>query len=544
MSEYFAFECGCKFKILDNSGDYPKIDFSPHLKDINLECSRTWDLIGDGNTKGVFQLESRLGHMMAKKLKPENIEQLSALISILRPGTLEAIRDGKSVTNHYIDKKNGLESVDYFHPALEPALKSTLGEMIYQEQAMQIAKDIAGFDLKEADTLRKTIGKKLAHQMAAMKSRFLEGCKQQNIVNEQDAEQIFSWIEKGQRYSFNLSHGISYAINAYLSAYAKAHFPRIFFASYLKFAKDKMDTQREIKELVRNAGEMDILVKTPDFRNLNQFFILKNKDIYFGLTDIKGVGESVYNKIITLSESIDINHADWLDILLDILLNINSVASKALIASGAFDYFNKYRTEMMFEYDIATNFTKKEIEKLIKLKHQYNISTINQLLDVGISAGICNKKRLVVLQQLLQSLKSPPYSLKDKIEWLSDSENSLLGVSITCSKLDSYDIEMTNMDCKTFKNSQTMGSTNNIIIAGEITNINIVKTKTGKNPGQEMAFISIEDQTGILDSLILFPEKWTQFKSHLYIGNILIFVGNKAKTKDGLIVDKCFIPKS
>jgi DNA polymerase-3 subunit alpha len=290
MAEFFAFDCGCKFKILDNTGEYPKIDFSPQIENINFECSRTWDLISSGNTKGVFQLESRLGHMMAKKLKPENIEQLSALIAVLRPGTLEAIRDGKSVTNHYIDKKNGQESVDYFHSALEPILDKTYGEMIYQEQAMEIAKSIAGFSLKEADNLRKAIGKKKPEEMAKLRTRFIEGATANNIVTEQQAEEIFGWVEKGQRYSFNRSHSVSYAINAYLSAYAKSHFPRIFFASYLKFAKDKMDAQREIKELVRNAGEMDITVKTPDFRNLNRFFILKHKDIYFGLTDIKGVG--------------------------------------------------------------------------------------------------------------------------------------------------------------------------------------------------------------------------------------------------------------
>lgn len=205
MAEYYTFECGCKFPILDKTGEFPKIDFSPKLENVNLECSRTWDLISSGNTKGVFQLESRLGHMMAKKLKPENINQLSDLISIIRPGALDAIRDGKSVTNHYIDKKNGVESLDFFHSALEPSLKSTLGEMIYQEQAMQIAKDVAGFNLKDADTLRKIIGKKLASQMATMKSKFLEGCKSKNIVNESEAEQIFGWIEKSQRYSFNRS---------------------------------------------------------------------------------------------------------------------------------------------------------------------------------------------------------------------------------------------------------------------------------------------------------------------------------------------------
>jgi DNA polymerase III alpha subunit len=100
---------------------------------------------------------------------------------------------------------------------------------------------------------------------------------------------------------------------------------------------------------------------------------------------------------------------------------------------------------------------------------------------------------------------------------------------------------MTNTTCKTFKNSNL---SNNIIIAGEIANINIVKTKTGKTPGQEMAFLTIEDQTGLIDSVIMFPENWMKYKPHMYIGNILIFVGNRSKTKDGLIVDKCFVPKA
>jgi DNA polymerase-3 subunit alpha len=195
------FDCGCSFKCEEPN----KIIFSPKIQDINLECKKTWNLISDGNTKGVFQLESRLGQSIAKKLKPENIEQLSALISILRPGSLEAIRDGKSVTNHYIDKKNAKESVDFFHPSLEPILNTTLGELIYQEQAIQIAKDIAGFTLSESDTLRKSIGKKDVKLMAEIKNKFLDGCRKQNIVNENDAQEIFGWIEKSQRYSFNKS---------------------------------------------------------------------------------------------------------------------------------------------------------------------------------------------------------------------------------------------------------------------------------------------------------------------------------------------------
>ena len=130
MSEYYTFDCGCKFEITGSNLEFPRIQFEPKLEKINLECSKTWDLISSGNTKGCFQLESRLGQSMAKRLKPRNIEQLSALISILRPGCLEAIRDGKTVSNHYIDKKNGQESVDYYHPILKSVLEKTYGEMI------------------------------------------------------------------------------------------------------------------------------------------------------------------------------------------------------------------------------------------------------------------------------------------------------------------------------------------------------------------------------------------------------------------------------
>ena len=127
----------------------------------------------------------------------------------------------------------------------------------------------------------------------------------------------------------------------------------------------------------------------------------------------------------------------------------------------------------------------------------------------------------------------------DKIEWLSDSESDLLGTSITCSKLDSYDIITTNSNCRTVKNAS---SPQKVVIAGEIIGVNIIKTKTGKTPGLEMAFVSIEDQVGVLDSIIFFPEKFQEYKHHLFNTNVLVFVGNKTKTKDGVIVDKCLMP--
>lgn len=539
MNKFYQFECGCKFPVLETDDEFPHIDFIADIEHISLECTKTWDLISEGNTKGCFQLESRLGQSISKKLKPSNIEQLSALISILRPGCLEAFRNGKSVTNHYIDKKNGAESVDYYHDSLKDILDTTYGEMIYQEQAMQITQKIAGFDLQEADMLRKAIGKKKPEEMAKVKKKFLSGCKKLGTVNSEQATEIFTWIEKSQRYSFNKSHAISYAMNAYLSAYAKAHFPKIFFASYLRFAKDKIDPQQEIKELTRNALEMDVFISIPDLRNLNKYFVLKNKKIYFGLTDIKGVGESVYNKILALVEDNKLNlvEINWVQALCKILLKINSTAAKALISCGALDFLKKSRTEMLFEYDICSSLTKKELEYFTE--YTKDTSNLIKLLQLVQNTKRVNKNRKEHITTLMSTVHKPPYSLIDKIEWLSDSENSLLGVAITCSKLDTYNIEMTNTNCKDFKTSV---SDKNIILAAEISNVNVTKTKKGKNPGLEMCFVSGEDQYGMLDSIIMFPDQYAKYKEHLYSGNVLIFIGNRSKAKDSLIVDKCFAP--
>ena len=541
MSKYYTFDCGCKFEITGSNSEFPRIQFEPKLEKINLECSKTWDLISSGNTKGCFQLESRLGQSMAKKLKPRNIEQLSALISILRPGCLEAVRDGKTVSNHYIDKKNGQESVDYYHPILKNVLEKTYGEMIYQEQAMEISRVVSGFNLQEADVLRKAIGKKKADLMAEVKKSFLEGAKKINEVDEETAEEIFGWIEKSQRYSFNKSHAVSYAMNAYLSAFTKAHFPRVFFASYLKFAKDKIDPQQEIKELVRNANEMDINIQTPDIRNLNELFAIKDRKIFFGLTDIKGLGKSVYKKILEILEKdkIDISSLSWYDMLNKVLCKINTTATKALISCGALDYFKMSRTKMLFEYEIFNTLTKKEMEKCQEAISNTD-NNLKQILTELLTKRV-NIKRKEIINNLIASIDKPPYSLTDKIEWLSDSENSLLGTAITCSKLDSYKIEMTNTNCKDFKKTY---KTDDIILAAEVVGVNVTKTKNGKNPGAEMAFITGEDQYGLLDSIILFPETWASYRTHVFEGNVLIFTGKKSKNKDSLIVEKCFIPKA
>jgi DNA polymerase III subunit alpha len=515
--------------------------FNADISVMDLDCSDTWELISSGNTKGCFQLESRLGRSMAKKLKPHNIEELSALISIMRPGCLEAYRDGKSVSNHYIDKKNGLEPVDYFHPSLEPILKTTHGEMVYQEQAMEIARVIAGFDLKEADMLRKAIGKKKPEEMAKLKATFIDGCEKTKILTKEQGEEVFNWIEKSQRYSFNKSHAISYAMNSYLSAYAKAHYPRLFFASYLRFAKDKIDPHAEIKELVQNATEMNISVEKPDIRLLNELVELRKDKIYFGLTDIKGFGQSAYKKLVSIikEEKINLEKISWMGILF-ILNKINSTAAKALIQCGAIDFVRITRNKMLFDFSVLSQLTPKEYENL-KSFTDYN-KDLQYNLTMLLKSGKVMAKRQIVIQQLINSIIKPPYSLQDSIEWLADTENMLLGCSITCSKIDMYDISMVTCSCKDFKDGKC--SPQNLMLAGEIEFIRPVKTKKGKDAGSEMAFVTINDGTASLDSIVFFPESYRQYRNQLFEGNIVILKGSKSKTKDGMVVEKVYLPQS
>ena len=250
--------------------------------DINdFRDDNVWDLICEGRTKGVFQLESNLGRHWAKKVSPRSINELAALLSLIRPGCLKAYKDGKSMTQHYADRKANLDPVVYEHESIEPILKETYGVLVYQEQSMMMAQKLAGFDLKEADGLRKAIGKKKADLMEQVKKSFLEGAEKEGIVNKDIAEEIFSWIEKSNRYSFNKSHAVSYAINAYWSAYCKNYRMLDFYTSYLNRSDRKPKPQIEIKQLVMDAKFEGIDVYPPRLQHMHTSFTDIDNKIYF-----------------------------------------------------------------------------------------------------------------------------------------------------------------------------------------------------------------------------------------------------------------------
>ena len=259
---------------------------------------KTWQLFAEGKTKGVFQLESNLGKSWSKKLSPNNIEELSALIAIIRPGCLKAFVDGKSMTQHFIDRKHGREEVTYLHESLEEILAPTYGVLVYQEQSMRIAQKIAGFDLQEADVLRKAIGKKKADLMAKVKKSFIAGAKKTKVVDKETAEEIFSWIQASSRYAFNKSHSISYAVCSYWSAYDKAHSPEEFFLSYLYYANEKQDPHQEVYELISEAKLFDIQTRTPSLANFEDKFNVKRHKIYFELKILNHLQVKLATKLL------------------------------------------------------------------------------------------------------------------------------------------------------------------------------------------------------------------------------------------------------
>ena len=535
------YDCGCEFHEGENG-----LIFDPEITSIPLNCSATWDLICEGNTKGVFQLESQLGRSLAKQTKPRNMEELSDLIAIMRPGCLEAMVKGKSLTMHYIDRKHFREPVEYLHSSLEPILKSTQGILVYQEQAILIATEIAGFDLQEADILRKAIGKKKADVMAKVKKSFLEGTANKGIISKEQAEEIFSWIEKSQRYSFNKSHSVSYAYNAYLTAYCKAHFPHEFFTAYLKNAVGKPDTFWEVNELVNNAKIMGIEVLPPNIIHMNEEFKLIGKNPTYGMTNIKNVGSSVFRKMMkhVKENNIDLETCDWDCFLLLVSPFVNKKAFESLILAGVFDCFKMSRSKMQHHFNLIKDFTKRETEWLKNYKESYPEKTAVECIEAMIEASTVKSKtrpifrqaRIPVIEDLLTTYDNPGYDLYDSPSWVSKVEEELLGISLTCNKVDEYDTSRANCTCKEFIDG--FNSQKGIVLAVKIDSVREWTIKKGKAKGMKMGFVTVSDTSCSLDSVTAFSEEWEKYKKMLHEGNTVLMRGMKDKNRGSFLIKK------
>tara|TARA_B100000902_G_scaffold142558_1_gene140174 strand:+ start:13491 stop:15053 length:1563 start_codon:yes stop_codon:yes gene_type:complete len=509
---------------------------------------KTWKLFAEGKTKGIFQLESNLGKSWSKKLSPNNIEELSALIAIIRPGCLKAFVDGKSMTQHFIDRKHGREEVTYLHESLEEILLPTYGVLVYQEQSMRIAQKIAGFNLEEADELRKAIGKKKADLMAQVKKKFIAGAKKVKIVNKEEAEEIFGWIQASARYAFNKSHSISYAVCSYWSAYEKAHNAEEFFLSYLYYANEKQDPHQEVYELVSEAKLFDIEARTPSLANYEIKFNSKDHKLYFGIKDIKSLtgktGDNVIAAISELEKEFDkkIVNFTWVELLLFFAPKLTSTSFKALASIGFFRDFNGKvsRNKALYDYEIYRTLTKAESNWLSKnykdKKWKDLVTALRHLAPIKKKGGGTSKvERQQIVENEIQLLISPPYDLTDDPGWIVDQETRYLGCPITMTKVDMADKSLANTTCKEIVNGK---KGKDLCIVANIQRISDYKITKGDSKGKTMAFLTIEDDTCVLDSVIAFPKVKEKYRYILYEGNNLIFCGSVNKNDTSFIINQ------
>jgi DNA polymerase-3 subunit alpha len=544
----YTFECGCEFDI-DGDPSQKKEDGLPiidlNMLNVNYDCERTWDLICEGKTKGVFQLESQLGRSWAKRLKPRSIEDLAALSALLRPGCLKAIVDGKSMTQHYVDRKHKKEEVSYLHDSLEPILKSTQGVLVYQEQSMKIAQVIAGFSLREADNLRKAIGKKKADLMSEVKDSFLTGADDKGVVSRETAEEIFGWIEKSNRYAFNKSHAVSYAICGYWSAYCKSHFPLDFYCSYLYYSGGKPDPQQEIRDLVSDARSSGVTVQSPSIGNLNKSFKIHDESVSFGIGDIKYIGKNHVDKLIKVmkeykNQNLFAGEMTWYKFLINISDKISSKVMESLIHVGALSEFTNSkisRKECVYEFETWSVLTKKEKEWIsLNCQDEERLVSAMRILSPTKKegGGTSNKNRKAIVEDLILQLDSPPYSLEDYPNEIVMEEERLLGVPLSYCKVDSCDTTSVNTTCKELVD----GKKGKLTLGVEVKSCREWVIAKGKMKGKKMAFLSVEDGSSEADSVVIFPEGWEKYKSLLTEGNTVLLCGETSKGRDGLVVEK------
>jgi len=337
------------------------------IDNLKLNDEKTFKLFAEGKMTGVFQLESRVAQSTSRSLKPNRFEDIVALVALIRPGPL-----GAGMHNEFADRANNRKEIEYLHSDLESILNETYGVILYQEQVMQIAEKIAGFNLQEADNLRVAMGKKIPKVMEEQRKKFTDGAVSNNY-SEQFAIELFDQIAYFAGYGFNKSHSVPYALLAYQTAYLKANYPAEYIAACLTAVKrDKDRTAIFLSE----ARDMGVKVSTPDINLSSSDFTVNDNEILFGLSAVRNVGDITADKIVLERES----NGDF-ESIEDFLSRIDSRSLnkrgvEALIQGGGLDKFGLTRKGM---FDSAIELI--ENAKELKANKENNQGSLFEMED-------------------------------------------------------------------------------------------------------------------------------------------------------------------
>ncbi len=451
------------------------------LNDLPLDDPRTLKLIASGRTIGVFQLESTGITEMVSRLKPSNFEDLVAILALYRPGPLDA-----GMVDHYINRKHGRERVTYSHPLLEPVLSDTYGIILYQEQIMQIARDMAGYSLAEADMLRRAMGKKKPEEMAKQRDFFMSGAKARNIPDS-TAGDVFDQMETFARYGFNRSHSVAYAMISYQTGYLKAHFPRQFMAALM--TSEMGDTDKTLKN-INECREMGISVLPPDINRGEVGFSVSGSDIVFGLAAIKGVGEKAVQMLAQerVQNGAFKSFHDFCARCDASLLNRRVLEN--FIQAGAFDWSGRSRAHLFQNLD----------DVLKRISREREEKANNQISLFGGQA----------------SFAAPPENGNGKglPEWPTTEklarEKEALGFYLSGHPLERFRQDLSRVGASTIREVKGLSNDATVNVAGVITFLKLKNTKKG----ERYASFILEDLLDTMEVLV-WPDTYNQVQTIL-----------------------------
>lgn len=486
---------------------------------------KTWDLLATGKTAGVFQLDNEnLGGRFARKIRPESIEDIAAITTIIRPGTLNAeMEDGESAAIHYERRHRGVEPVESFHELLDDILLDTQQIILYQEQTIRIARQLAGFDGAQAMKLMKGIGKKKADLIMALEKDFVSGCVNNNI-KEEDAQKIFDVIKKSARYSFNKSHAVCYSELSYCDAFAKANETITFYVASLQMARHKTDSKTQIKKLVKEAATLDIVCKPPRLENCYVDFTEVGDKIYFGISNIKGIGEKKAQEIVDMAPG----PKTWYECLFQILAAGKSTALGSIKAG----VFARYKVPVRRQIDDFNNLSLLSIgEKKYAIEHYREFTDAVGLLH-HIKVAKATKRRQDKLDSIIKLMDKPPEELKDNLRDVTQHEVDLFGCTVSYNNIDTVHT-FGNCSVNDYNEGKDLKKYQMVV---EVERIKTHEITKGVSEGKLMAFVSVFDHSGKMD-VTLFDMTYDEFGGMLYEGSTVMLKGKRGRRK-GLIVEE------
>ena len=473
-------------KLIEQKGD--KID----IEKIPLDNTKVYTLFAKGLTTGVFQFESSGMREFLKKLKPTVIEDLIAMNALYRPGPMKNIDD-------FISRKHGNKKIDYPHSSMEPILKETYGIIVYQEQVMQIANEIAGFSLGEADIMRRAMGKKIKKLMDELKVKFIDGAKEKNGIPKEKGKEIYELIERFAEYGFNKSHSTAYAYVAYQTAWLKAHYPAEFMSANLTSEMSNID---RIVILINECRKLDIDVNPPDINisDIN-FRPINDNTISFGLNAIKNVGTKALEKIVEARKK----HKKFNNIF-DFtssvsLQTVNKKVLESLNMAGALDSLDGNRAQKDLSVEVALKYGQTIQENKAK----------NQVDLFGTSENSESENSFIP-------------SLPNIEEWedekILEKEKEVLGMYLSGQPLLKFAEDLEEFTTYDFSDNIIDKKYEKVRIGGTISEIKHHRDKKGN----QMAFFKL-DCLGGQAEILAFSDTFSKYKEFLKNDQVVFISG-------------------